>query len=94
MTRADFDARVQLFWNWLPFSETSGRRTRQRNYDVGGHELSGHLIGLAVDGDYDHPLTDDQILEGERLSKALGLLWIVKRPSMVSMHLEPWGFDP
>ncbi len=50
MTPAEFDAACRLLIRECPWlSETSGRRSAERNEAVGGHAESKHLLGMARD---------------------------------------------
>jgi hypothetical protein len=50
MSPAVFDASCRWLWRVYPgLSESSGRRTVDRNRNVGGHPASKHLLGMARD---------------------------------------------
>lgn len=88
MSRLEFRAVVdQLRWA-IPFSETSGIRTRKRNREVGGTELSAHLVGLGVDlvldDEADFP-TLSQLGRGFGLDVVAGEGYV---------HLEPQSYEP
>lgn len=49
MTKSEFYDKVNSSLDLYPGSITSGRRSRLRNAEVGGHPRSLHLCGLAFD---------------------------------------------
>ena len=57
-------------------SVVSGLRSVKHNREVGGHENSLHLVGLAVDVVFD---TEDDVVVGIRMAERLGLLAIVEQ---------------
>lgn len=64
MTPAEFDAECRAFETANPeLSLTSGKRSRERNRQVGGSDASKHLLGMARD--YSAPSLEirDQAIE-------------------------------
>jgi len=54
-------------------SVVSGHRSAKRNEAVGGHEFSLHLVGLAVDAEFD---SAEQKEGGITMARRLGLMAI------------------
>ena len=63
MTVESFAARVRDYCSILRGSVTSWGRTESRNAMVGGVPNSRHLLFLAVDVVYDHPVTVEQAID-------------------------------
>jgi len=91
VTPTQFLDAVRAFDTYKPFSITSYKRTPQHNKDVGGHEISGHLIWLGVDAEYNTTVPVLEIENLEKVSRGLGLLWKLS-PSHIAFHLEPLGY--
>ena len=91
MTPFQFLDAARAFDAYKPYSVTSYKRTDQHNDDVGGHKISGHLVWLALDADYDKTVSADEIDGLEKVSRGLKLLWKLSA-SRVSFHLEPLDY--
>lgn len=93
MTYPDFCDAVKTLHIHHPFSVTSWFRTEMHNQDVFGSSLSGHLLGLAIDGDYDRPLSYEDEENARTIAHELGLFFELKS-SRVSFHAEPLDYNP
>ncbi len=91
MTPNQFFDAARAFDTYKPYSITSYKRTGLHNKDVGGHEISGHLVWLGIDGDYDGTVPVTEVEDLEKVSRGLGLLWKLS-PSRTSFHLEPLDY--
>lgn len=69
----EFTNLVALVLLFAEGSVVSWMRSRKRNRDVGGVDYSLHLVGLAVDVEFD---TDDDKVRGIHMAERLGLLAI------------------
>ncbi len=93
MTPAEFDAACRELIRRCPWlSETSGRRTRKRNEDVGADPRSKHLIGMARDFAWDGD-TAMQLARANLVAIELGL-WTEPRPHGTGPHLHVQGLEP
>lgn len=88
---AEFISAIISFDSYHAFSIHSWKRTAKYNRIVGGKELSGHRVWLSIDGIYDEPLGQEEIEKLERVSKGLGLLWILYVDKK-SFHVEPANY--
>ena len=91
MTPVEFDANCRLLWGKFQFlSETSGRRSRERNIQVGGKKKSKHAYGMAKD--FSAP-TNDQLMVAMAYARQLGFR--VETHNVGSgQHLHVQGLAP
>jgi hypothetical protein len=87
MTRVEFRAVVDQLRLAIPFSETSGIRTVKRNFQVGGHEFSAHLVGLGQDLVLDDPADFPTL---KQLASTLEVDAVLE-PDCI--HLEPKSYQ-
>lgn len=73
MGLSDFTSTVALILLCYEGSVSSWLRSKKRNNEVGGHVMSLHLVGLAVDVVFDD---DEQKFGGMQMAERLGLLAI------------------
>lgn len=91
MTPAEFDAALRALVSECPWlSETSGRRTRERNAAVGGKPGSKHVLGMAQDF-----VADDveALRQAAPVAVRLGL-WILLHDVGSGTHLHVQGLPP
>ena len=90
MTPSEFDAACRELIHRCPWlSETSGRRTWQRNEKAEGDPQSKHLIGMARDFVWDGD-TAMQLARANLVAIELGL-WTEPRPHGTGPHLHVQG---
>lgn len=89
MTPAEFDAACRTLARRANLSETSGRRTPDRNAKVGGKSDSKHLLGMARD----FVGTDDALKRGVGQAQILGLWWLIHGEGS-NKHLHIQGLPP
>jgi hypothetical protein len=90
MTPAEFDEACRQLWQAHPeLSETSGRRSAERNASVGGKALSKHVLGMARD--FAGPA--GVLRDAAATARALGL-WIDTHDVGSGMHLHVQGLAP
>ena len=88
MTPAEFDASCRALVAACPFlSETSGRRTTERNEGAGGSGASKHLLGMARDFALD---LGYGLSQAEAQAEELGL-WATAHDAGSGMHLHVQG---
>jgi len=90
LTPAEFDAACRELVKRCPWlSETSGRRSEQRNESVGGNPLSKHRLGMAKD------FVSDTGRYGQAESTATELgLWWKTHDKGSGDHLHAQGLAP
>lgn len=91
MTPSEFDAKCRELWQLCPFlSETSGRRTKERNAAAGGKPGSKHVLGMARD--FSAP---NRTLLSEAMSAARRLgFWVEVHDVGSGIHLHVQGLPP
>ena len=88
MSPAEFDAACRELVRRCPWlSETSGRRSEDRNRRVGGHKASKHLIGMARDF---HSETPQGMTQALPVAHELGL-WAKLHDVNSGDHLHVQG---
>jgi len=88
MTPAEFDAACRALVDACPFlSETSGRRTTERNEGAGGSPASKHVLGMARDF---APDMGYGLSQAEAQAEELGL-WATAHDAGSGMHLHVQG---
>ena len=88
MTPAEFDAACRELIGLCPgLSETSGRRSVERNHQAQGHRHSKHLLGMARD------FVGEGLQEAQRHAKHLGF-WCVLHDVGSGVHLHVQGLPP
>ena len=91
MTPCEFDAACRALVERAPFlSETSGRRSVERNDGAGGSEVSKHLLGMARDFAADEGYG---LQTAEEEAERLGL-WAVVHDVGSGDHLHVQGLAP
>lgn len=95
MTPAEFDAACRLLTRKYPeLSETSGKRSIERNEMVGGNEQSKHLFGMARDYVSNTKDPDmDYAVASEYARTHLGL-WTMVHDVSSGNHLHVQGLPP
>lgn len=90
MTPSEFDEACRQLWQAHPeLSETSGRRSADKNSAVGGNPLSKHVIGMARDFVAD-PST---MRDANVTARALGF-WTQLHDVGSGNHLHVQGLPP
>ena len=91
MTPAEFDAACRELWSVCPYlSETSGRRTKERNAAAGGKPGSKHVLGMARD--FSAP---NRTLLSEAMSAARRLgFWVEVHDVGSGLHLHVQALPP
>lgn len=88
LTPAEFDAVCRELVRMCPWlSESSGRRSEERNKLVGGHPESKHLLGMARD--FVAP-SSEGLRQGNLNAIALGL-WTIVHDAGSGDHLHTQG---
>lgn len=91
MTPAEFDAKCRELWKRCPYlSETSGRRTKERNAAAGGKPGSKHVLGMAQD--FAAPSLA-QLDAAMRVARELGF-WVDVHDVGSGKHLHVQGLPP
>lgn len=90
MTPAEFDEACRQLWQAHPdLSETSGRRSTDRNERVAGNPLSKHVLGMARD--FAGP--SETLRDAAVTARALGF-WTDTHDVGSGMHLHVQGLAP
>lgn len=88
MTPSEFDAACRELVRRCPeLSETSGRRSTERNAQEGGHPQSKHLLGMARD------FVSPDLSDGAQEAKRLGL-WFKLHDVGSGVHIHVQGLPP
>tara|TARA_R100001129_G_scaffold174582_1_gene146972 strand:+ start:225 stop:539 length:315 start_codon:yes stop_codon:yes gene_type:complete len=88
MTPAEFDAACRELLRRCPeLSETSGRRSAERNAQAGGHPDSKHRLGMARD------LVGPGLHDAQQHARELGL-WFLLHDAGTGVHLHVQGLPP
>lgn len=90
MSPEEFDAACRALWRRVPgLSETSGRRSEERNKKVGGNPLSKHRIGMARD----FVGSPSDMTHGAAVARILGL-WFEVHDVGSGNHIHVQGLPP